>query len=84
MREGQWYFQKFHRKEDVDKLTERYGIDVFTRYHTGTWGLGGYKTKELNKEEYIKAVEYEFNLKLPGGKSYNRHEEIKEIFGLKK
>lgn len=83
MREGQWYFQKFHSKEDVDELTERCGIDVFTRYYCGTWGFGGYKTKELSQEEYIKAVDYEFNLKLPGGKRYNRHEEIKELFGLK-
>ena len=36
----------------------------------------------LSDEEYAAAVDYEFNLKLPNNQSYNRHEEVKELFGL--
>ena len=83
MREGQWFFQKFLTQENVDKILERYGFKTFMRYHkSGYWGFGAFKTKELTNEEYAAAVDYEFNLKLPNNKSYNRHEEVKELFGL--
>ena len=83
MREGQGFFQKFLTPENVDKILEKYGFKTFMRYHkSGYWGFGAFKTKELTNEEYAAAVDYEFNLKLPNNKSYNRHEEVKELFGL--
>ncbi|MBR5592798.1 MAG: ParB N-terminal domain-containing protein [Bacteroidaceae bacterium] len=83
MREGQWFFQKFLNKEDVDKILERFGFEPFMRYEkAGYWGFGAYKTRELSREEYIEAVNYEFNLKLPNNQSYNRHEEVKQLFNL--
>lgn len=83
MREGQWFFQKFLTQENVDAILKKYGFDTFMRYHkSGYWGFGAFKTKELSDEEYRKAVDYEFNLKLPNNKSYNRHEEVKALFGL--
>lgn len=85
MREGQWFFQKFLTQENVDAILERFGFKTFMRYHkSGYWGFGAFKTKELSDDEYRKAVDYEFNLKLPNNKSYNRHEEVKELFGLTK
>ena len=83
MREGQWFFQKFLNKEDVDKILERFGFEPFMRYEkAGYWGFGAYKTRELSREEYIEAVNYEFNLKLPNNQSYNRQEEVKRLFNL--
>lgn len=83
MREGQWFFQKFLTQENVDAILKKYGFDTFMRYHkSGYWGFGAFKTKELSDEEYRKAIDYEFNLKLPNNKSYNRHEEVKALFGL--
>lgn len=83
MREGQWFFQKFLTQKNVDAILKKYGFDTFMRYHkSGYWGFGAFKTKELSDEEYRKAVDYEFNLKLPNNKSYNRHEEVKALFGL--
>ena len=40
------------------------------------------RIEALSDEEYAAAVDYEFNLKLPNNQSYNRHEEVKELFGL--
>lgn len=83
MKQGQWLFQKFLSDEDVNRIVERMGFDVFyRRKSSGYFFIGAYKTKEFSKEEYAKAVDYEFNLKLPKGQRYNRQEEVKSLFGL--
>lgn len=85
MFEGQWFYQKFLTKEQVDKIFDKFGFKCEMRYlKTGYWGFGATKVRELSKEEYIAAVDYEFNLNLPNKQSYNRHEEAKEVFGLNK
>lgn len=83
MKQGQWFFQKFLTDEDVDKIIKRMGFDVFVRKKSsGYFFIGAYKTKDFTKEEYAKAVDYEFNLKLPNNRRYNRHGDVKELFGL--
>lgn len=83
MKQGQWFFQKFLTDEDVDKIIKRMGFDVFVRKKSsGYFFIGAYKTKDFSKEEYAKAVDYEFNLKLPNDRRYNRHGDVKELFGL--
>lgn len=83
MKQGQWFFQKFLTDEDVDKIIKRMGFDVFVRKKSsGYFFIGAYKTKDFPKEEYAKAVDYEFNLKLPNNRRYNRHGDVKELFGL--
>jgi len=84
MKQGQWLFQKFLSDEDVDRIISRMGFDVFLRKKSsGYFFVGAYKTKEFPNEEYAKAVDYEFNLKLPNGQSYNRQDEVKALYGLK-
>ena len=83
MKQGQWFFQKFLTDEDVDKIIKRMGFDVFVRKKSsGYFFIGAYKTKDFPKKEYAKAVDYEFNLKLPNNRRYNRHGDVKELFGL--
>lgn len=83
MKQGQWFFQKFLTDEDVDKIIKRMGFDVFVRKKSsGYFFIGAYKTMDFSKEEYAKAVDYEFNLKLPNNRRYNRHGDVKELFGL--
>ena len=83
MKQGQWFFQKFLTDEDVDRIIERMGFDVFVRKKSsGYFFIGAYKTKEFSSEEYAKAVDYEFNLKLPHNQTYNRHDEVKQLFNL--
>ena len=83
MKQGQWFFQKFLTDEDVDKIIKRMGFDVFVRKKSsGYFFIGAYKTKDFSKEEYAKAVDYELNLKLPNNRRYNRHGDVKELFGL--
>lgn len=84
MKQGQWFFQKFLTKEAVDRIIERMGFDVFVyKESSGYFFIGARKTKEFSRKEYADAVDYEFNLKLPNGQSYNRHEEVKDLFNLR-
>lgn len=82
-RNGQWYYQHFHEKKDVYDLAERTGFKVVDFYDiNSTWKARLKKVKDLGKEEYKKAIDFEFNLPLPNNKSYNRHNEVKEVLGF--
>lgn len=79
-RNGQWYYQHFHSQKDVYKLAKRHGFIVEEYFETSSaWKVKLKKVKELTKEEYIKAIDFEFNLPLPNNKTYNRHEDVKRV-----
>lgn len=83
MQEGQWFFQKFLTKEQVQAMFDRFGFEPFMQYNkSGYWGWGAHKVRELTREEYIAAINYEFNLNLPNDQSYNRQGDILPLFGL--
>lgn len=82
MVEGQWFYQKFHSKEDVQKLIDDFGFKVFYSDRDSYWRLGVEKTRELSDEEYMAAIDYEFNMKLPNNQRYHRHNDIRELFGF--
>lgn len=83
MREGQWFFQKFHTKEQVQAIIDRLGLDVIaSRRDSGCWQVGGIKTRELTDEEYMSAIDFEFNMRLPNNQRYGRHNDIRELFGF--
>lgn len=83
MQEGQWFFQKFLTKDQVQAMFSRFGFEPFMQYNkSGYWGWGAYKVRELTREEYIAAINYEFNLNLPNNQSYNRQGDILPLFGL--
>ena len=84
-RKGNWYFQHFHDKDGIKHLLERNGFEIekMTYMTYGdSWQVEAVKVRELSKQEYIDAIDFEFNLPLPGGKSYCRHDDIKRVLGL--
>lgn len=83
-REGKWYFQHFHSKETIKKLLEKFGFKVikYTINHGTSFQVECEKVRSLSKQEYIDAIDFEFNLPLPNNKSYNRNKEVKEVLGL--
>ncbi len=82
-REGKWYFQKFHTEEQIKKLFEANGFEIKKlAYGDNSWQVECKKVRNLSLDEYIEAIDFEFNLILPNGKSYNRHEEIKKVLGF--
>lgn len=81
MREGKWFFQKFLYAEKVKEITQENNFLPFNEYtNAGYFGVCATKITDIPKEKAIKSLEYEFNLKLPGGKRYNRHEEVIKLF----
>lgn len=84
-RKGNWYFQHYHDKNDVEKLMAESGFEI-KRMTYGTYGdsfqVEAVKVSELARQQYIDAIDFEFNLPLPNGKSYNRHNEVKAVLGF--
>ena len=82
-REGKWFFQKFHTKEQVERLAIDNGFEIEEIvFDANTFKCRLKKVRELSIQEYIDAVNFEFNLPLPNGKSYNRQDDIKKVLGL--
>lgn len=84
-RKGNWYFQHFHDKEGIKQLLESSGfkIERMTYMTYGdSWQVEAVKVRDLSRQEHIDGVDFEFNLPLPGGKSYQRNEDVKRILGL--
>lgn len=48
----------------------------------GTFQIMLRKNKELPKQQYIDAINFEFNLPLPNGRRYGRQKEVLEVLGL--
>lgn len=84
-RKGNWYFQHFHDKDGIKRLLESNGFKIQNMsYMTygDSWQVEAVKVRPLTEREYIEAVDFEFDLPLPGGKSYSRHEDVKRVLGL--
>lgn len=79
-RRGNWYYQKFHSKEDIESLLASAGFRIDEiRYGdwTPSWQVQATKIRELTREEYEKAIDYEFSLPLPNNKRYELKNEMK-------
>lgn len=84
-RKGNWYFQHYHLPEDVERLLDRCGFSIDKMHwckYGSSWQVEATKVRDLTPQEYIAAIDFEFNLPLPGGKTYNRHMEVRDVLGL--
>ena len=81
--QGQWFFQKFLRKEQYEALPEKFGLEPFVTYEkSGYFGFGCTKVRELPVERYREALIYEFNMQLPNKVRYGRHQDALKVFGF--
>ena len=81
--QGQWFFQKYLTEEQLQALPERFGLKPFMSYKkSGDFGFGCEKIKELPREMYIKALQYEFNMQLPNKQRYGRQHDALRAFGF--
>lgn len=76
-RRGNWYFQHYHSRESFERSLDAANlrIDRFIDNKTSFWAQCA-KTAELAEQRVAGAIAFEFNLPLPGGKTYNRHGEV--------
>lgn len=80
-RKGNWYFQHWHSKEDVEKLLTENGFKIIKMTwckYGDSWQVEAQKIKQLPLEIYQSAIDFEFNLPLPCDKRYGRNEEVKK------
>lgn len=81
-RRGQWYYQHFHEEQTVKKYLRDFGFEIVKSSFVGSsFQIECNKVKELDDKFYIDAIDFEFNLPLPNGKSYNRNDDVKRVFG---
>lgn len=73
LREGEWFYQLFHRESQVRELAARYiGEGYRFESYGSAFGVNGVKTAELEGEEIAGAIAREFDLMWPGGRSVGR------------
>lgn len=89
---GVWRFQKFHTLSEVRTLTERhfghrYGVwdsegTAVTRppIRVSGWGVVARNDRGRPPAHYLPSLEREFNLPLPGGKSFGRSADIRAAY----
>lgn len=81
-RRGQWFFQKLHTEQQIRDLAEKHGIKIlkleYSKSESG-WFAYGQKVANLPMEQYKKAIDFEFQLVLPGNKRYNRNNEVWDV-----
>lgn len=76
-RKGNWYYQKFHSEKQVKELCEKHGFEVIEYTVTANaWKAKLKKVRQVSDENVKKAIQFEFNLPLPNGKSYNRQNDV--------
>lgn len=84
-RSGKWYFQHYHSKEQIKKSLEESGFEI-VKLDWGKWGSSwqceAVKTRELPLQRYIDAIDFEFDLPLPNGRSYKRNGDVKRALGF--
>ena len=84
-RKGKWYFQHFHSKEQIKKSLEEGGFEIVKldwRKWGNSWQCEAVKTRELPLQRYIDAIDFEFDLPLPNGRSYERNGDVKSALGF--
>ncbi len=86
-RYGEWYFQKYHRRDEIESLNRKYFSDQFSIFDRGVPSPSGelqassYQVETINEklpseQEIIDALTFEFSLPLPGGE---RHQFVDRI-----
>lgn len=79
LRGGEWFFQKFHTREQIDKIVAtHFRADGKYEFQKATtrWQVSVIKDKET--PDARGALEREFNLPLPEGRTVGRHADVLE------
>lgn len=84
---GVWRYQKFHRLPDIERLAHRHfgprfqvfdseGRQAKAPLRENGWAVLAVNDAPQSPEEYIRGLRREFDLPLPGGKSFGRGDDI--------
>lgn len=70
------------RKKNSPTLWRTTAFRNWRKWTRHSFQVEAVKVKELSRQQYIDAIDFEFNLPLPGGRSYGRNEDVKHALGL--
>lgn len=75
-RKGQWFYQKFHSKEDIAKLAATHNITIVKQTETVTgWQVHGTNAESMALP--AESLSREFNMKVGvSGRTLNRHDDV--------
>lgn len=90
-RYGEWYFQKYHSREQVEQLNRKYISRAFVLFDRGiisssaelygsSFQVFSQNEKLLSQEEYEKALRFEFSLPLPAGDKHSYAKRVIEAY----
>lgn len=82
LRDGAWFFQRYHKPEQIAELMERHGfaVDVIQDAKAGSWRRQAVKVRDVEPGALRESLAFEFNMELNDeGRTFNRHEEIISI-----
>lgn len=79
-RKGNWYYQKYHSRKEINDLCDSFAFKVDSHYHSGTWRVCATKEQDIPEDEQKRAIAFEFNLPLPGETCYNKSGETIDSF----
>lgn len=81
-RSGNWFYQKSHDENNRKRVLSMLGKGEIVSYHDRTefFAVVATKDEEHDIRSTLKALEYEFDMLLPNGKSYGLGNEIKEAY----
>lgn len=89
---GEWYFQHYHSTADICRLTEEYigsdfriyekgvEIDITRELRGSSFQVSCINERKAVKDEYLKALQYEFTLPLPNNRRWDLDKEILPVF----
>lgn len=81
-RQGQWFYQHFHTKETLEKSCIQAGLNFVYfehKYSSHSWHCLLKRTRNLSATEAKAAIDFEFNLPLPNGQTYQRNKEVWDV-----
>lgn len=90
-RYGEWYFQKYHHRDEVERLNRRYISSKFSLFDRGIPKQGGelvgssFQAASINQkpnseDRVMQALMFEFSLPLPGNLRHNYFYRIWEAY----
>lgn len=89
-RYGEWYFQKYHTMEDVERLNNLYignrfevfdgGLPVSKQLQKSSFQVRATNEKPCSSEEILWALNHEFSLPLPGGNNWDLNNDILQAY----
>lgn len=84
-RGGEWFFQKFHDKSHVDEIVRTYFRDdgeYEMQMKSSAWQASVIRQADKRPPDLEGALRREFDLPLPNGRSFGRHDDILRAMNL--